>query len=129
MGACEHDPLSLCQTQFSDTEYQLIEPPPPATSVVDTAIELFARLLPLQGLTASIKIITQLVESVKSPKLEKNAGRKAAVFINSTIALVLALRNATLSNFRQARDTFGNAQVTSLLSPFLMVCLTHMYLL
>ena len=128
MGACEHDPLSLCQTQFSNTEYQLNEPPPPATSVVDTAIELFARLLPLQGLMASIKIITQLVESVKSPKLEKNAGRKAAVFINATIALVLALRNATFSQFRQARDTFGSTQITSLLSPFLMVRLPRMCL-
>ena len=125
MGACEHDPLSLCQAQFSDTEYQLNEPPPPATSVVDTAIELFARLLPLQDLTASIKIITQLVEFVRSPKLEKNVGRKAAVFINATIALVLALRNATVSHFRQARDTFGSTQITSLLSPFLMVCLIY----
>ena len=72
--------------------------------------------------------MTQLVESVRSPKLDKNAGRKAAVFINATIALVLALRNATVSHFRQARDTFGSTQVTSLLSPFLMVRLTHIYL-
>lgn len=85
--------------------------------------------MPLQGLTASIKIITQLVESVRSPKLEKNAGRKAAVFINATIALVLALRNATASHFRQAREIFGNTQVTSLLSPFLMVRLAFTYLL
>ena len=70
----------------------------------------------------------QLVESVRSPKLDKNAGRKAAVFINATIALVLALRNATVSHFRQAHDAFGCTQVTSLLSPFLMVRLTHIYL-
>jgi hypothetical protein len=81
LGACEHDPLSLCQTQYSDTDYLLHEPPPPATSVVDGAIELFARLLPLQGLTATIKIIMQLRESVRLPKLEKNAGRKSAVFM------------------------------------------------
>jgi hypothetical protein len=60
----------------------------------------------------SIKIIiTQLLESVRSPKLEKNDGRKSAVFVNATI----------VSHFRQARDTFGNAQVTSSHSPFLMV--------
>jgi hypothetical protein len=40
----------------------------------------------------------------------------------------LALRNATVSHFRQARDTFGNAQVTSLLSPFLMVCPIPIYI-
>lgn len=44
LGACEHDTLSLSQAKISATEYQLIEPPPPSTSVVDTAIELFARL-------------------------------------------------------------------------------------
>ncbi|PPQ91330.1 hypothetical protein CVT25_003770 [Psilocybe cyanescens] len=120
LGACEHDPLSLCQAKLSDTEYQLLEPPPPATSVVDTAIELFSRLLPLQDLPSTIKVVTQLLESVRSPKLEKNAGRKSAVLINATVALVLALRNATTSHFRQAKDTFGSSQITSLLSPFLL---------
>jgi len=32
---------------------------------------------------------------------------------------VLALRNATVSHLRQARDTFGNTQITSLLSPLM----------
>ncbi|KDR82328.1 hypothetical protein GALMADRAFT_237575 [Galerina marginata CBS 339.88] len=120
LGACEHDPLSLVQVKFSDTEYQLIEPPPPATSVVDTAIELFSKLLPLQDLTSTQKVISQLLESVRSPKLEKNAGRKAAVLVNANVALVLALRIASTSYFRQSKDTFGNTQITSLLSPFLM---------
>jgi hypothetical protein len=56
----------------------------------------------------------QLLESVRSLKLEKNAGQKSAVFINATFALVLALQNATVSHFRQACDTFGNAKITSL---------------
>ncbi|KAH0586658.1 hypothetical protein H2248_007874 [Termitomyces sp. 'cryptogamus'] len=119
LGACEHDPLSLCQAKVSHSGYKLSEPPPPATSVVDTAIELFAQLLPLQDLTSTARIITQLLESVKSPKLEKNSGRKAAVYINATIGLLLALRQATTSHFRQTRETFGSTQITSLLSPFL----------
>ncbi|KAF8966949.1 clathrin-coated vesicle protein [Flammula alnicola] len=123
LGASEHDPLSICQAKVSDTEYELLEPPPPATSVVDTAIELFARLLPLQDLPSTAKIIAQLVESVRSPKLEKNAGRKAAVFVNATVALVLTLRYATAAHFRQARDTFGDSRITGLLSPFLMEAL------
>ncbi|GLB35175.1 putative clathrin-coated vesicle protein [Lyophyllum shimeji] len=123
LGACEHDPLSLCQAKFSDAEYRLTEPPPPATSVVDTAIELFAQLLPLQDLASTTKIITQLLESVKSPRLEKNSGRKAAVQINATIGLMLALRHATTSHFRQARETFGHSQISSLLSPFLQEAL------
>ncbi|KAJ7472591.1 clathrin-coated vesicle protein [Mycena latifolia] len=120
LGACEHDPLSLCQARISNAEYQLEEPPPSTTSVVDTAIELFAQLLPLQDLTSTVKIVTLLLESVRSPKLEKNAGRKAAVFINAAVAIVLALRQAmATTQSRRAKDTFGSSQVTTLLSPFL----------
>ncbi|KAF8206326.1 armadillo-type protein [Mycena galopus ATCC 62051] len=120
LGACEHDPLSLCQARLSNAEYHLEEPPPANTSVVDTAIELFAQLLPLQDLTSIVKILTLLLESARSPKLEKNTGRKAAIFINATVALVLALRQAMSSTqSRRAKDTFGSTQVTTLLSPFL----------
>ncbi|KAJ7675207.1 armadillo-type protein [Mycena rosella] len=120
LGGCEHDPLSLCQARISNSEYQLEEPPPATTSVVDTAIELFAQLLPLQDLASTVKIVTLLLESIRSPKLEKNAGRKAAVSINAAVAVVLALRQAmTTTQSRRAKDTFGNSQVTSLLAPFL----------
>ncbi|KAF8889054.1 clathrin-coated vesicle protein [Infundibulicybe gibba] len=119
IGACEHDPLSLFRANLSDAGYQLYEPPPPVSAVVDAAIDLFAQLLPLQDVASTTRIITQLLEFVKSPKLEKNAGRKAAVFINAATALMLALRIATSSHFRQARETLGSSQVTSLLGPFL----------
>lgn len=118
LGACEHDTLSLCQ---ASVEYRMLEPPPSATSVVDTAIDLFAQLLPLQDLNSTTRVITLLLESVRSQKLDKNAGRKAAVSINVSVALVLALRHATTVHFRHARETFGSAQVTSLLSAFLKV--------
>jgi hypothetical protein len=96
-----------------------MDPPPPATAVVDTAIELFARLLPLQDLGSATRIIAQLLDSVRSSRLDRNVGRKAAVFINAAVGLVLALRNATTSYSRHARETFGNPQLSSLLSPFL----------
>lgn len=66
-----------------------------------------------------IKILSQLLEFVRSPKLEKNLGRKAAVTINAAVAIVLTLRHASNTNFRQAKETFGNSQLTSLLAPFL----------
>ncbi|KAK1228476.1 hypothetical protein PQX77_008494 [Marasmius sp. AFHP31] len=119
LGGCEHDPLSLCQIRDSSNEYQLIEPPPPATAVVDAAIELFAQLLPLQDLTSSSRTISQLIESVRSPKFDKNVGRKAAALINASIALVLTLRNACASTAREVREPFATSQITSLLSPFL----------
>ncbi|KAF7331836.1 Clathrin-coated vesicle protein [Mycena kentingensis (nom. inval.)] len=119
LGACEHDPLSLCQARFSNDEYQLEEPPPALTSVVDTAIELFAQLLPLQDLTTTGKIVTLLTESVRSSKLEKNVGRKAAVSVNGAVALALALRQAMATQSRRPRETFGNTQVTDKLMSFL----------
>ncbi|KAF9269100.1 clathrin-coated vesicle protein [Marasmius fiardii PR-910] len=118
LGGCEHDPLSLCQIRDSSTECQLSEPPPPATAVVDAAIELFAQLLPLQDLTSNSRTLMHLVESVRSPKFDKNVGRKAAALINASTALVLTLRNACNAQ-PQVRETFGSSQVTSLLSPFL----------
>ena len=121
--------MSIVQAKFSsDAEYQLVEPPPSSTSVVDTSIELFARLLPLQDVQTTQKVITQLLESIKSPKLDKNAGRKMAVNVNAVVGIVLALRNAMGAGptgghgSRQARETFGSAGITGMLSPFLMVC-------
>lgn len=111
----------LFPDHISGVEYRMPESPPPATSVVDAAIDLFSQLLPLQDVAASSRIVTQLVESVRSVKLEKNVGRKSAVSINSAVALVLALRQATNSHFRQTRETLGNAQVTTTLAPFLKV--------
>ncbi|KAI5895636.1 ARM repeat-containing protein [Schizophyllum commune H4-8] len=119
IGACEHDILTLCMGKSTDTTYLTNEPPPPATSAVDTSIELFSRLLPLQDLPTTVRIVTELLEYARSPKLEKNAGRKAAVFINSAVAIVMTLRVITANSTRQTRDVWGSAQVTSLLSPFL----------
>ena len=89
--------------------------------MTDAAIELFAALLPIQDSQSSARVIAQVIESAKSPKLERNTGRKAAVFVNATIALLLALRSATTLHFRHARDTLGNTQVTTALADFLKV--------
>lgn len=94
---------------------------------MDAAIELFSQLLPIQDLTSTSKIVSQLIDSVRSPKLEKNTGRKSAVSINASVALVLALRQATTSHFRHSRDTLGNAQITKNLGPFLKVRLLGLH--
>lgn len=126
LGACEYDPLVLCQQQsrgLNGKLFQFVEPTPPTTAVVDAAVELFAQLLPLQELTNSIRTLNTLLEAVRSSKLEKNIGRKFAVTVNASIAIVLALRSAMSSTHaKQARDVLGSTQITNLLSPFLMVC-------
>ncbi len=67
-------------------------------------------------MTQATRAITQLLGSSGSQKPEKNTGRKAAALVNTTFALVLALRQATSTS---ARQVFGNIQVTSPLSTFL----------
>ncbi|KAF4622079.1 hypothetical protein D9613_008980 [Agrocybe pediades] len=128
LGACEHDPLSLLQALPSPSSssassgggggdttptspYDLVEPPPPSTSVVDTAIELFARLLPLQDAHTTQKVIGQLLENVRSQKLEKNAGRRMAEWDGGW---------GRGAGGRGVKETFGSAGVTGLLGPFLM---------
>jgi hypothetical protein len=91
--------------------------------VVDAAVNLFSILLPLQDGSAAARILSQLIDSVKSPKLERNAGRRAAVTVNAVVALVLMFREATVSPQRRLRETLGSSQVTSLLANFLKVVL------
>jgi HEAT repeat-containing protein 5 len=62
-----------------------------------------------------------MIDSVKSPKYEKNVGRKAAVEFNGVIAILLAMRQAMASPSKQVREVFGNIHVTTPLSSFLKV--------
>ena len=62
-----------------------------------------------------------MIDSVKSPKYDKNIGRKAAVQVNATIAILLALRQAMASPSKHIREVFGSAGVTTPLSSFLKV--------
>jgi hypothetical protein len=87
---------------------------------VDAALELFAQLLPIQDPSSAAKAVSQLVESTKAVKPDRNAGRRAAVIINANIALCLAMRHAA-SHSRHARESLGNSKVTSALSAFLKV--------
>ncbi|KIK24912.1 hypothetical protein PISMIDRAFT_97684, partial [Pisolithus microcarpus 441] len=119
LGAREHDTLSLCLPGASGSDSLWFDPPPPPTAVVNAAIELFARLLPSQDLTTTTRLVTQLTELVKSPKLDRNAGRKAAVVVNAAVATVQTLRYATTTHYRQARETLGHLQVTTALTGFL----------
>jgi hypothetical protein len=88
---------------------------------VDSAIRLFSELFVLQDPSTAVRVVVQTIESVRSTKLEKNAGRKAAVVINVAVAVALSLRCATANLSRRAKDIFGDEQVVSLLSSFLKV--------
>lgn len=121
LGSCEHDTLSLCLAIPTSDDRTILDCPASTSAVVDASIELFARLLPIQDLTTATRTVTQLIESVKSPKLDKNSGRKAAVLINSVVAVARALRHAMESHSRQAKETLGHSQVTNPLASLLKV--------
>ncbi|KAG9014418.1 hypothetical protein FRB90_005311 [Tulasnella sp. 427] len=108
IGSCEHDTLALCRPQ-SMSEESWPEPPPAMTGVVDAAIALFSMLLPAQDATSAAKTINQIVQHIKSPRLDRNLGRKAAIQINAAAALLFTLRLAAQS--RPARDVLGGGQV------------------
>lgn len=88
------------------------------TAAVDDAIQLFAQLLPLQDLASMTKTVAQLMDATGSAKAEKNTGRKAAVLVNSAVALVLALRQASTHN-RQIAETIGHPAVSAPLADLL----------
>ena len=125
LGSCEHDTLSLCLTIPSSNDHTTLDCPAATSAVVDASIELFARLLPIQDLTTVTRTVNQLVELVKSPKLDKNSGRKAAVLINSVVAISRALRCTMESHSRQAKETLGHSQVTTPLASLLKVIRKH----
>ena len=120
LRSLEHDPLLLCQSQPLHSNDPWNESPPAVTSAVNAAITLFSRLLPVQDTPSVSRSINLLLEATGSSKLERNTGRKAAVFANTAVALVLALRQASLRS-RQVADGLGSAHVASSLATFLKV--------
>ncbi|KAG9005771.1 hypothetical protein FRB90_010205, partial [Tulasnella sp. 427] len=89
IGPCEHDTLALCRPQ-SMSEESWPEPPP-------------------ADATSAAKTINQIAQHIRSPRLDRNLGRKAAIQINATAALLFTLRLAAQS--RPARDVLGGGQV------------------
>ncbi|KAJ1300539.1 hypothetical protein OPQ81_002194 [Rhizoctonia solani] len=116
LGSLEHNPLMLSSATRGAAWPQ---PPPPATAIVDAAITLFASLLPTQEHSSVYSNIQYLIESCRSSKLERNAGRKAAVLVNTAVALTRTLRIATETGGRKARDNIGNPTVVAPLSELL----------
>ncbi len=64
--------------------------------------------------------VAQLLEAMESAKAEKNSGRRAAVLINTAIALVIALRRAA-NQPRQIAEVLGSPQVAIPLADFFKV--------
>ncbi|KZF21359.1 HEAT repeat protein-like protein [Xylona heveae TC161] len=90
-GAIEHDSVSLYLSPLRRTE-QL--PDPPATEVVNAAIQLFAICLPLQSSKVQEGVLEQIATFLSTNSLQRDPARKAAMTINVATALLSTLKIA-----------------------------------
>lgn len=84
LPAIEHDPILLCRDDAVPDEAEISSP---ATSCVNLAIRLFAISFPLQSSRIQESTVEQLITAASQP-LQREPGRKAAVQVNSALALL-----------------------------------------
>lgn len=111
--AAEHDPLLSSSPA-----------PPPATGVVDAAIQVFGVFFVSQPLQAQTALMQTLSGFVASNKTEKNPGRRMAILVNATAALSAALEQTmgqgSLASSRSG-DNFAVPQLNSLMRDVIKV--------
>ncbi|KAJ6150994.1 hypothetical protein N7470_007588 [Penicillium chermesinum] len=88
--ASEHDAVLLYSMRDGDH----LSVDPPTTGVVNSAIELFAVALGLHSAKIQESSIEQIATFLTSPTLQRNPGRKAALAVNVSVALLHALKVA-----------------------------------
>lgn len=102
-------------------------PDPPATEVVNSAIALFAVCLPLQESKIQESILEQLSVHLSAKSLQRDPGRKAAVTVNISLALLGALKVSAGETSANAGN-LGSPAVEKCLDEFLRVCCLFKYL-
>ncbi|KAL2387653.1 hypothetical protein RJ035_004067 [Blastomyces gilchristii] len=89
--AREHDSVLLYSvTERNSGSYS----DPPDTEVVNAAIDLFAKALPLQSPKVQESSVEQIAALLSAQSLNRNPGRKAAMTVNIAVALLLAVKVA-----------------------------------
>lgn len=88
-GAQEHDSIYLYTASQESLESL---PDPPATEVVNSAVVLFATAFPLQSSKVQEGVLAQLATFLSSSSLQRDPGRKAAIAVNTAMALLSALK-------------------------------------
>lgn len=88
--AREHDAVLLYSLRDEDE----LTVDPPTTGVVNAAIELFAVAIGLHSPKIQESSVEQIATFLTSPTLQRNPGRKAALGVNISVALLHALKVA-----------------------------------
>ncbi|KAK8849177.1 Pof6 interactor protein 1 [Apiospora arundinis] len=106
----EHD-AAVLYVGSSDQAYL---PDPPATEVVNMAIQLFAFVFPLTPAKVQESILEQVVTFLSAGALQRDPGRKAAINVNVAAALLSTLR-VTVKETSSAPGDLTNLAVERLL--------------
>ncbi|KAI1093332.1 ARM repeat-containing protein [Rostrohypoxylon terebratum] len=89
----EHD-AALLYVGEPDPDLSLSLPDPPATEVVNIAIQLFAFVFPLTPSKVQESVLEQIATFISAGSLQRDPGRKAAINVNVASALYLTLKVA-----------------------------------
>lgn len=79
-------------------------PDPPATEVVNSAIALFAIVFPSQSAKVQEFVLEQLTTHLSAGTLQRAPGRRAAVAVNTAMALLGALKVAAGETSAESGD-------------------------
>ncbi|KID80078.1 Pof6 interactor protein 1 [Metarhizium brunneum] len=100
-GGLEHDASMLYIGGVGDSS---ILPDPPATEVINNAIQLFAFTFPLTPAKVQESVLEQIKTFASAGLLQRDAGRKAAINVNVSLAILSSLKVAV----KETRSPAGN---------------------
>ncbi|KAG6008585.1 hypothetical protein E4U21_004225 [Claviceps maximensis] len=110
-GSLEHDASMLYVSQVDDL---CVFPDPPATEVINNAIQLFAFAFPLTPAKVQESVLEQIKTFASAGLLQRDAGRKAAITVNVALAILSSLKVA-VKETRSQSGSVANLAVERLL--------------
>ncbi|CAK7244735.1 MAG: hypothetical protein STHCBS139747_006281 [Sporothrix thermara] len=102
-GSSEKDSGPTAKSSVTSNSSSLL-PDPPATEVVNLAIQLFAYVFPLTPAKVQESILEQVATFMSAGSLQRDPGRKAAISVNVAVALLSTLKVAV----RETQAPAGN---------------------
>lgn len=119
IGALEND-ISEVYSHGGEI-IEMPRPVPPATALVDAAIDLFSQMVTDQPVKIQESAFALIAASIGDGNLVRNGGRKAAITNNTVIALSQALPTHGHKGLRGMNES---ERVRSLILEILKVCRT-----
>jgi hypothetical protein len=119
----ENDRLTIFSRAIVDGQTDVTAVPAP-TGVINAALALFEVLFANQNVDTLMQATTLMTNHLRSPKLERNPGRKQAVFFNVIVALKCALTYGERYASRKARESVANVAVLNNIKALLQDAVT-----